>query len=623
MQLATTTEEIWRFAGYLHMMIEADRARIAYEETVWEARVEDYLAQFVGRPGADAELADIPGIPMRTPLEGLDEDLRERFDPSIAAFDPGPRIAPVALPGDASALPPKLYSGSGAPPPLDPQTPYGILYVPGGDDAMSVVFQWNWLVDVDVIGTGFGPGDLPDTALLNTMLADAGPLLPAALLSGDADLGALLNGVILGSIHVAEQGAEPSFTVGEHVQGSGAEAGYDWSDGKTFGSIAPEAPEREGIEETGQIVQAGGNVLRNDATIVDAGLATKTMVVMGDVYRLDAVIQIIGYSDADMFDAPAGTVIHDEPTTATNIATLIEAGLDGDRLDGIPDEGLFVRVEYAEGDLIDFKTLFQRNVLRDGDLVETRTEEGIWTELHVGGNLQANSARLIDWGSYDLVVILGDYHEVNLIVQATFLVDDDRGVFGQGGGTVHGGGNVMANEATIAHRGETTWREVDDDLDALVAKLAAGADPGLDAWEDTPGTGDGFLDVLVVHGNYYDVTIVGQLNIVDDQDTVVGEGGAQEWVSTGSNVAVNTATIINVGASEDQYVGGEHYEDSMLVQAELAYDSSTTMLDGDTETLASEFVAFLDTDVAADDDGLAPASTVLSGAEDGVGSMMT
>lgn len=624
MQIATATEEIWQFAGYLHLLLEGDRARVAYEEMVWDARAEDWLAEFGDRDGPQATLAEIGGQPIRTALEAPEETGREpivlpHLPTGWTPSAPTPLLPPAASDDHAS------FGGSGSPPPLQSGTPYGIVFVPGGDDLIAVISQKTWLVDIDIVGWSFfTQDDLPDGSVANALLEGASPLLPSFLVGGEAiGAGALLEAIVAGAHHVGDADADPSLTIGRHASGS-ADEDDDWSDPDMLEALAPAAPEPDEPGDEGLVIETGGNLARNDAVIVDGSEAARTMVVMGDVHELDAIVQVLGYSASTSFAGPGADDVETADTVTQSVATLTETEILSPRLDSLSAKGLAVRVETAEGDLYDFKSIFQTTYMQDGDLVSTEAFEASWSELHTGGNIQGNVAQLVDWQSYDLVIVLGDYYDINLVIQAAFIVDEDSGELG-GGATAHSGGNALANHATIAHYGATDWNAMDGDLAALAAQLAAGEDPGLDAWAGIPGVADGYLDVLVVTGDFYDVNMIGQIAVIDDSDMVLAgseEGGV--FASTGSNAAVNTATIVDVGASEDQFVGGEHYEDSMLVQAELAYDGASTVLDGDTQTLATEFVAFLDVDAAsASDEGVEPASTVLTGAEDGLGSMLT
>ena len=103
---------------------------------------------------------------------------------------------------------------------------------------------------------------------------------------------------------------------------------------------------------------------------------------------------------------------------------------------------------------------------------------------------------------------------------------------------------------------------------------------------------------------------VKQTNILGDSDQValameqVGEAHPEaDWqIETGSNVLVNVATIVDVDSTGTTYVGGDHYSDEILIQAELV--SPNDSLGGQNpDVLVNEAVAFLGDDLAGPDGG--------------------
>jgi hypothetical protein len=63
-------------------------------------------------------------------------------------------------------------------------------------------------------------------------------------------------------------------------------------------------------------------------------------------------------------------------------------------------------------------------------------------------------------------------------------------------------------------------------------------------------------------------------------------------LSTGANSTINSAEIISAGGIAGQYLGGDHYVDSVLVQANLISDASQTT-SAEPTALVSEIVAFI------------------------------
>ncbi len=95
-------------------------------------------------------------------------------------------------------------------------------------------------------------------------------------------------------------------------------------------------------------------------------------------------------------------------------------------------------------------------------------------------------------------------------------------------------------------------------------------------------------------GNYYDLNIISQINVLADADLAIQMGGnGLQWLSTGGNAARQRGDIVNAGGLYEQHLGGDFYEDSILVQADLIADASETVT-ADPTALVSELVAFMD-----------------------------
>ena len=118
------------------------------------------------------------------------------------------------------------------------------------------------------------------------------------------------------------------------------------------------------------------------------------------------------------------------------------------------------------------------------------------------------------------------------------------------------------------------------------------------------------MRVLYVGGSILDLKYVKQTNILGDSDQValameqVGSGHPEaDWeIETGSNALVNVAVIVDVDSMGKTYVGGDHYSDEILIQAELV--SPNDSLGGQNpDVLVNEAVAFLGDDLAGPDGG--------------------
>jgi len=321
---------------------------------------------------------------------------------------------------------------------------------------------------------------------------------------------------------------------------------------------------------------------------------------------------------------------HDDTITNPNLAIVSHNPVTLPAATGLNPNGLTVNVDIADQDIFDVKTLFQQNLADDGDRISWGGTDA-WSMMGFGGNLQGNAARLVDLGkSYDLVVVTGSYYALNFIGQINILADDDiTALFGPPGGTAlehHSEPNTVSNEARIDKRGEQDWTGVDPDAADLFAKLAAGEDPGMEAFAGISGAATGQLDILVVTGDWYDVSVLWQVNMLSDRDFIAMTGEEEGEVVTGGNMLVNNATIVDFGAFHAQQAGGEVYQDLMLYQANIAYDSGEPMIaqgngEGDTQILATEFIAFLDQELVQED-SVAPAPSVALQHEDAFGSVM-
>ena len=68
--------------------------------------------------------------------------------------------------------------------------------------------------------------------------------------------------------------------------------------------------------------------------------------------------------------------------------------------------------------------------------------------------------------------------------------------------------------------------------------------------------------------------------------------GTEQGVAAGGNSALNEAIIVDPGLlSTSNYLGGEAYEEAVLIQVDIVTDSDTVTIH-DTTTLVPELVAF-------------------------------
>lgn len=664
MTMQITTELIWHFAGYLQIFKTVDAER---PDFLGEAPPEPDLA-FSERPGEWIEAPDVPeagSAAMRFNLSqggpGTPFTSEWFAGRDFSALVPLPVFFSPIMPfvmsiqGGATAAFAMLSRESG---PF-----YKITFGSGGDTRLIELYQSNALSDIDTLLAIDLFSDArfsqDGASALTQMMGEASDTMPgwASALPGQA--------VLLPAFLVAE--AEAAFAARKQAEADDADDTDDADE-----AVEPEP--REGVflnaeridaddaplsplatlsladamepgGQTGAEIQlmarpapdafgtaaaSGGNVLVNEAALIDALIPARTLAVMGDVFQRDAIVQINVHSNSDMVSVNGAiqSAMADDGSgdTITNLASVNHTAVALPAATGLSANGLRVNVDIADTDIFDVKTLFQQNLADDGDRVAWGGTDA-WSSMGFGGNLQANAARLIDLGkSYDLVVVMGSYYALNFIGQINILNDDDIvSLFGPPGGAAlehRAEANTLYNEAVIDKRGEQDWGAMSPDAAALFARLAAGEDPGMEAFAEISGAATGQLDILVVTGDWYDVSVIWQVNMLSDRDLIVMTGEEEGEVVTGGNMLVNSATIVDFGAFHAQYAGGEVYQDLMLFQANIAYDSGEPMVShGDTQMLATEFIAFLDEEIVREDEA-APAPSVAMQYEDAFGSVM-
>lgn len=647
------TEIIWHFAGYLQLSDDMILWRTSYEDGALEPKIEDFQAAPIRDANPDFRL-DLFPIHRTFPDIVVDE---EPLVAQAGFFRAKVAAAPVsAEPGDLLSIPPTkaivpMSFGSGG---LFIPPPQNARYTPGGDDKLIDVRQTNYLSDNDRFAHDFAYWQLDYRALLDSALADAGDFIPQDLRVPDGDSSEVL--VFLTERDAArdpEQSHPDHVEVGHFVNGvlqtgddpvetePAVEAEEVVEDGPIVAII-------DGDWKVGQEVVLGSNETVNAALIVDANEASLGMVVVGNYYATDAIIQVTIARDVDHVtvangtghwsgEVPGSTLL--DGNSFTNDATF--------EVESIPialpngKGGVLWNVEHVDGDFYDVKLLRQLNVLLDND-VSSQTTYDVFSLVETGGNQLINLASLFDFGkTYDLIIIGGDYHKSNLIYQTNILLDDDlirifaedyEGIGSAVAQTARAGENELLNEALIRNIGETDIQNMTPDVESLVAAIAAqdGSIAASLAWQILGMSG--VVDVLYVSGNYYDVNMVSQINIVADLDMALQDmagGGVintdeiTQTASTGDNSLTNTAAIIDVGTlTSAQYVGGEYYSDTILIQAEIIADDDENITVSDTTSLVPEVIAFAGEAQDEDNYEIAPVKDTLQ-QSDMLGNILT
>ena len=229
-----------------------------------------------------------------------------------------------------------------------------------------------------------------------------------------------------------------------------------------------------------------------------------------------------------------------------------------------------------------------------------------------GNNEQGNLAQIFDGSiEYDLIIIKGGYHGLNVIYQNNILLNNDKVVMSANGAdpsqSASSGDNSLLNEAAIANYGGDTFEGLPGTLALIQSLMAAGMtslDPELAGALIGHG---GPLKVLYVTGDYYDINAVWQTNITSDVDVMYQlqnqpaadlmalhpDGTVTQSVTTGGNELHNDAAIVDVNP-DATYVKGQIYTDSILVQANLVPEGADHAVNADTHALVNELVAFVD-----------------------------
>jgi hypothetical protein len=620
------TETIWHFVGYFHSIDEVMKNRLVYEHGGVSMRPDDYASQlkdFLSRndldefdtdrirfelpQGDDAVLNPlVSGYPLRH-LPAIEET---DIDSGRIGRVPVPKadLPAVFLPGDGL--------GSGLP-------DIAVTYVAAFGQQQLEIHQRNAMLDDDqlVVAEDSGVENLHEFDLeeaLARLVADATAEVPDDLTLSQPGTGSVVDVVVARDATMADSGDPGPLSVapGYYVNGAPTERPAE----------PAEQPEPEPKPEPdhalkGQWAVLGGNEATNAALIADLNEGSNTMIVLGDFHKTNAIVQSNSYIDNDKVDiSSAGAEnITSGGTTADNIADFQQLG--GPFLGLLPMfAGFFWNVETLKGDFYDVNVVVQHNILRDNDVAVQSTSQTHYA-VHLGENEQTNAARVINGDvKYDLIVVGGDYHGANWIFQHNIILDSDivkiaaagdaEAVTGQ---SVAAGANELLNDAQIISYGDNVFAEPTDDMQSVVAALAAEEDTLSPSYGwFVPGIGSGFLNVLHVTGSYYDINAIWQTNIISDVDTAIqflgktppadiaGNGTLTQSVSTGGNQATNEAVIVDAGATAS-FVMGDVYQDTIMIQANLIGESNDKVTLGDPSTLVPEIVAFTGEDCPAEE----------------------
>ncbi|MCU4181191.1 hypothetical protein [Bosea sp. BH3] len=634
MQTGGFTETIWHFIGYLHIADSVARTQVLYE----------------GDPGPPLEPESF--VPPSEPLRGLAFDelasVPTRINQPLPA-DPGSSQLFVS-PHSALGVPTKVLS---APPtglkPLPPHVEnFGVSggfrftsreitvdYRGADGEGLLQIRQINVASDRDLVtsdaitysdGSVVVPPELhlegEFAALVdqaNDIAPDGVPDMMTALHLGTSDVIAMVSArdalwAETGSPNPDGSSAEAA-PVGRIVDGvAGAPDPYvptvldsaPWSDSKPVVETTGTTATHEVTGPTGGVatlVEAGLNTQINACEIIDLNEAVGSMIVGGDYFYSRGIVQANILVDNDHVDiAVSGAldpIVKTQGNEAHNIADFIthESTIE---VRGAAATPHWV-VDVMNGDFYDVKSVVQFNGLDDNDRT-VQAESGVYFHLETGENLQLNLTKIYGIADYDIIIIGGNYHRSDWIYQYNIMLDPDSAKLystagdDDGSTTVTTGFNSLTNKATISTYDATAFKPLQDVHHDLLGQLAGGATtltPNAD-W-DLYGNASGTLKILYVTGDYYDANVITQVNFLIDGDQSIqasANGGTEQGVAAGGNSALNEAYIVDPGLlSTSNYLAGEAYEDSMLIQVNIVTDSDTVTIH-DTTTLVPELVAF-------------------------------
>lgn len=619
------TETIWHFAGYLHIAEEVARSATLYSGDPQNPVPDE-------DPGRFKE-------PERVPVF---EDLQSQptFIREPVSSDPHPLIPKLPVP-PPTHIGTKLVLYPSSPQRTElPDEPVierrvgtterviDVDYQPGGTEGLIDIGQRNLASDRDVVisekivDSAGEPVVLPEldhSATLTVMIAEAEAAVPANL----PDFGSASTQELIAVF--TERGGTWAETGSPNPDGSPAATAPEGRivDGQVSAAelpvpsvveIAPwrpdeAAPAKEAektvtaAEPTGGVAtlaETGLNTLTNAAVIVDANEAVGSLMVGGDHYFSRGIVQVNVLVDSDHVDVAVvgamqpsvttgGNEVHNVAELITHVMTASVRGAAGTPL---------WSVDVISGDFYDVRSITQLNTLDDSDRV-VQAESGTYFDLRTGENEQVNLAQVRGLDYYGVIIVGGDYYRADWIYQYNIVLDSDQAkLFSTGDAddstVVTSGFNRLTNLASIE-----TYDGEFRDMNAAQHELMQALDSGLtilipNADWNLYGTG-GTLRVLYIPGDYYDVNVITQVNVLVDADQVVqasGAAGTSQGVATGGNSALNEAYIIDPGTlSAATYLGGVSYEESVLIQTNIITDSDTVKIH-DTQTLVSELIAF-------------------------------
>lgn len=612
------TEVVWHFAGYFQIINDIARDRIDYDPTAFRNLQDDYITP---RPNYQKQI-DLDELESRgMPLAGtaaIEEFHAPRILPikSLSPRPPEPDFDSDGPGGLSRLMAPRAAGGGGG----GQEFKITVQYQEGGQQSLAQIRQYNYMSDDDNILVGAGTDDIAceiarltsvTESILEEMAENASDQIPNEWLIPQSTEGAVEFVQAYDAEFAAREGEPSAHSV---------EPGY-YLNGE-LQTPRPEPPAETPLPDPvpapdlgnglGQWAETGANDSWNAALIVDLSESGRSMIVMGDYFKTNAIFQTNSITDRDHIEMAGGEAlpVMDGGNKTDNIADFIQnAGIYAELKATFA--GPQWNVDVVDGNYYSVHAIVQMNYLSDNDIVVQKSADAHY-ELYSGGNEQGNLTALFEGTiHYDLIIVAGAYHGMNVIFQNNILLNNDLiKMFADGGDpsqSVVSGQNELTNTATIESFGDDNFLPMDDDLNSLVTAIENGStslDPSYGKFVDGSG---GVFNVLYITGDYYDVNAIWQTNIVTDVNIVMQfldppsaaalaldpDGADTQSVTSGKNLLTNDAAIVDVGAT-NTYVNGEVYGDTILVQANLLPTGNDNVLNGDVQSLVPELVAFID-----------------------------
>lgn len=616
----TINEIIGHFAGYFRIADDVARDRLEYLEGTYRQQFDDYTVPLPQTPFR-VELEPFQTHPFPPPSITTWDASHAPSYPHFRRFEAEPSPDPPDVrPADAPRVivPGAGGSGGGS---STAERNIIVNYDDDGSQQQVQIHQVNHMEDNDLllVNPDTGATELNDAdteGALREMAeaADATPDDVALPRGGMADVAEFVEARDEETSENGGGGGDHSVGPGIYVNGELQSEDF----AVALPDLSPPADTDEPADTGGQIATLGTNTAVNAGLLVDLHEASPTMIVLGDFFTTEAIVQTYSYTDNDEISV-GGSALNDivaDDNSAENIAHFDHQPSVFPDLTG-HFSGWTWDVHVIEGDFYDINLLVQDIYISDNDVTVQETQQSLH-EVHTGENQQFNLAQVLGGDfDYDLIIIGGDYHGGNYIFQHLFLVDDDivmmSGTDGEPTQAVGTGDNTLLNYATIQTYGNDAFIPLTEEAESLVTALQD-RETTLNPQEYgfvAPAVGDGPLNVLYMTGDYYDINAIWQYITIADADTALqlldGEQaliGAEkselaQSIQTGGNKLLNDATIVDVGPGTTQ-VGGEAYTDTILVQAELVAESDDTILHDDTDALVNELIAFIGAEDNAD-----------------------